>query len=76
MKISEMIKNLQDFMYDNGDIDCYYAIDDEGNGYNKVNYSPSLYYANDYGDVYCQEDYDEELDEDEKDDWTPICVVN
>ena len=29
MKVSEMIKNLQDFMEENGDIDCYYAEDDE-----------------------------------------------
>lgn len=36
MKVSEMIKNLQKFMKDNGDLDCWYAVDDEGNGYQKV----------------------------------------
>ena len=31
MKVSEMIKNLQEFIEKNGDLDCYYAVDDEGN---------------------------------------------
>lgn len=30
MKISQMIKNLQSFMSEHGDLDCYYAVDDEG----------------------------------------------
>ena len=75
MKISEMIKNLQEFMAEHGDLDCWYAEDDEGNGYQKVYYSPSLYYANEYGDIYTQEDWDE-ADEDDREDLTPICVVN
>lgn len=36
MKVSEMIKNLQEFMAGHGDIDCYYSEDDEGNGYHEV----------------------------------------
>lgn len=75
MKISEMIKNLQEFMDENGDIECWYAEDDEGNGYHKVYYDPSLYYVNTYGDVYQQEDYDE-VDEEDKKDLRPICIVN
>ena len=31
MKVSEMIENLQNFMNENGDLDCWYAKDDEGN---------------------------------------------
>ena len=75
MKISEMIKNLQEFMNESGDLDCYYAVDDEGNGYSRIYYDPSKYYVNKYGDVFQQEDYDE-ADEEDKKDLTPICVVN
>lgn len=75
MKISEMIKNLQEFMAEHGDIDCWYAKDDEGNGYQEIYYSPTLMYANKYDDVFGQADYDE-ADEDDKEDLTPICIVN
>ena len=75
MKISEMIKNLQEFMAEHGDIDCYYAVDDEGNAYHEVYFSPSFRYVNEYGDVYSQEDLDEE-DEEDKKDFKPICIVN
>lgn len=72
MKISEMIENLQEFMEEHGNIDCYYATDDEGNDYHEVYYSPTFYYVNTYGDVFNPT----EIDEDEKEDLTPICVVN
>lgn len=76
MKISEMIKNLQEFMEGHGDIDCYYAVDDEGNDYKEVYYSPTLMYVNEYdGDVFGKADYDE-ADEEDREDLTPICVVN
>ena len=75
MKVSKMIKNLQEFMAEYGDLECWYAIDDEGNGYKRVYYDPSLYYLDEYGDVWQQEDYDE-ADEDEKEDLKPICIVN
>ena len=75
MKISEMIKNLQEFMVENGDLDCWYARDDEGNGYQRIYYDPSLYYVNEYNEVYTQEDWDE-ADEDDRDDLKPICIVN
>lgn len=75
MKISEMIKNLQEFAFKHGDVDCYYATDDEGNNYCEVHFSPSLMYVNEYGDVFGQNDYDE-TDEDDREDLTPICIVN
>lgn len=75
MKVSKMIKNLQEFMAEHGDLECWYAVDDEGNGYKRVYYDPSLYYLDEYGDVLQQEDYDE-ADEDEKEDLKPICIVN
>lgn len=75
MKISEMIKNLQEFMAEHGDLDCWYAIDDEGNGYQKVYYEPTLMYVDEYDDVFSENYYDE-VDEDDREDLTPICIVN
>ena len=75
MKISEMIKNLQEFMEEHGDLDCWYATDDEGNGYQMVSYDPTLMYVNEYDDVFGQDAYDE-ADDDDREDLTPICIVN
>ena len=41
-KISELIKELQNIQKNNGDLDCYYSVDDEGNGYRKIEYSPTI----------------------------------
>ena len=41
MKISEMIKELQNIQEVYGDLTCYYASDDEGNEYRKVAYTPT-----------------------------------
>ena len=56
---TEMIKNLQEFMEENGDIDCYYAVDDEGNDYKEVYYKPTLMLENPYGDLYQVEEIEE-----------------
>ena len=75
MKVSEMIENLEEFKAKYGNIECWYTEDDEGNGYYKVYFEPSLYYVDSDGTVYNDE---EELEycgvniEDVK----PICVVN
>lgn len=78
MKVSEMIKNLQDFMEENGDIDCYYAVDDEGNGYNEVYYKPTLMLEAPYGDLYSVKEIEEDdsLDEDERGEFKKVCIVN
>lgn len=74
MKISEMINNLQEFMTEHGDIECWYAADDEGNAYREVYYTPSLYYVNEDGDVYqTLEDIDPE---DYVEDMRQICIIN
>lgn len=75
MKISEMITNLQEFMKEHGDLECYYAADDEGNAYHPVYYSPSCYYVGKYGDIYQEEDI---LDEDPEyiEDLKSVCIVN
>ena len=78
MKISEMIKNLQEFMNENGDIDCYYAVDDEGNGYKPVYYSPTLMFENSSGDLYSARDLEDDdgLDEDDKAEFNKVCIIN
>lgn len=74
MKISEMIKNLQNFMAENGDLECWYAKDDEGNGYQEVHYEPSKYYVDEDGDVLQLEDL--EYYELHIEDVEPICIIN
>ena len=75
MKISEMIKNLQEFMNEHGDLDCWYAVDDEGNDFKKVHYDPSLRYTAEWlDDIYTAEDLGW-MEEDPKD-CVAICVVN
>lgn len=71
MKISEIIKNLQSFMSEHGDLDCYYAEDDEGNCYHEVYYKPSLFYKNDYGNIFSYVQNQENIAELKKN-----CVVN
>ena len=75
MKISEMIKSLEAVMAANGDIECYYAVDDEGNAYHPVYFEPSVYWIGEYGDVYQDDDlegaYPEEIAE-----LKQICIVN
>ena len=75
MKISEMIKNLESVMAANGDIECYYAKDDEGNTYHPVYFEPSVYWINHYGDVFQDEDLKDEDPEDIAE-LKQICIVN
>jgi hypothetical protein len=75
MKVSQMIKNLQDFKKKHGDLDCWYAVDDEGNNYHEVCWAPSLYYVDDDCNVYSnmEDVYDCDL---EPEDVREICIVN
>ena len=75
MKISDMIRNLYGFLKENGDLECWYAADDEGNEYREVHFPPSLYYANDNGDVY-QSIQDFDFNEDLVDGIRQICIIN
>jgi hypothetical protein len=75
MKISEMIRNLQDVAYKYGDLECWYAVDDEGNAYRPVYYEPSIYYVNAYGDMFQEEDLDGE-DEEDIAELARVCIVN
>lgn len=42
MKISETIKNLKEIVKQYGDLDCWSAKDDEGNGYDKIHFDPTV----------------------------------
>lgn len=75
MTISEMIKNLEAVMLTNGDLECYYAVDDEGNAYHPIHWEPSVYYVNQYGDVFQDEDLEDEDPEDIAE-LQYICIVN
>lgn len=75
MTISEMIKNLEDVMEEHGDIEVWYAEDDEGNNYYPVYWSPSVYYVNKYDEVFHKEDLEGEDPEDIAE-LQHICIVN
>lgn len=61
MRISEVIKNLQKIKKENGDLECFTAIDDEGNGYYRVFFDPSIkYIINDIGERYVDLYHDKE----------------
>ena len=52
MKISELIIKLQEIQEQYGDLEYYCAIDDEGNGFNKIYYSPSVRFNIDKQEEY------------------------
>ena len=70
-----MIKNLEAVMLANGDLECYYAVDDEGNAYHPVYFEPSVYYRNEYGYIFQDEDLEDEDPEDIAE-LKCICIVN
>ena len=73
MRLTEYITQLQRIKDEYGDLELIYAKDDEGNGYNKVNYLPTrVYYNESDRDVIGElefEDYD--LTE-----YITVCCVN
>ena len=84
MNLSNYIAGLQKILDQCGDLPCYYSRDDEGNGYQKVEYDGSLYYVTELDsrldDVYSkQEEYNDCVEEGYADEGLtliPICVVN
>ena len=44
MKVSELIKNLENFKEEYGDLECWYASDPEGNSHFPLEYTPSKAY--------------------------------
>ena len=42
MKLKEYIEKLQELYLEHGDLELVYAVDDEGNYYDKVSYDPGI----------------------------------
>ena len=42
MKLSKHIEQLEEILKDNGDLDVVYSIDEEGNSFNEVCFTPSF----------------------------------
>ena len=42
MKISELVKSLLEIKEEYGDLECWYAEDDEGNGYTPISFDPTV----------------------------------
>ena len=83
MKLRKYIKSLKKFLKANGDMDCWYSIDDEGNGYETVYGAGTLFYKNKEDDwrtdeVYGYEEFREMAEDGELniEDFEKICVVN
>ena len=74
MKISEMIKNLVEFVAEYGDLECFFATDDEGNNYGKVMFAPTRMHTTIDGEIVTHEDIVEYEYEDGE--YEPICIVN
>lgn len=70
MTISQLIKNLQILMAEKGDLECWYAVDDEGNGYHPLSYESSFMYMDEDYEMYNVEDVDDEND------YEMVCIVN
>lgn len=71
MKVTELIRSLKVFVYEHGDIDCWYKHEDRCF---EMNHEPGAIYIDEYGIVYTQEDFDVDINDIK---WlTPVCVVN
>ncbi len=42
IKATQLIENLNKIIKEHGDLEICYSIDDEGNGYEEVHFSPSI----------------------------------
>ena len=62
MKLSKYIEGLQKTLKKHGDLEVVYAIDDEGNGYNSIQFDPTIGFFKDdsFYSVKNVEDYPEE----------------
>jgi len=52
MKLSEYIKGLKEILKTEGDIDCYYAVDEEGNDYKEVHFNGTVYQRDSDGEMW------------------------
>ena len=76
MKLKKYIEGLQKVLNEHGDIECYYARDDEGNGYQQVQFNGTVFYVR-HLQHYIDEIYsDEDIEEENVEKPIRICVVN
>lgn len=84
MKLSEYIKGLQEVFEEHGDIDCYYAVDDEGNAFRQVHYESEVRFLQPeivgkhftVEHLYMKNEISEEFDDCEKKSLVKVCLVN
>lgn len=77
MKISAYIEELKAILKTEGDLDCYYAVDEEGNGYGEILYSCSiLYKEKKHGDIENIAEEDFENGEYDFEDYEKVICVN
>lgn len=60
MKLSEMINYLQSLLKTNGDLDCCYASDDEGNAYSLIHFTPGIVFLNEDNELVHPDELDPE----------------
>lgn len=69
IKLSKYIEELNKLLKKEGDVDCFYAADEEGNSYKKVNYTGTIYFLDiqefKQGDIslISKEDFEEKINE-------------
>ena len=65
MTLSFYIMHLQKILEEDGDIECWYCRDDEGNYFQKVNYIPEtmVFIKSDYCNLHDMSDYAEILED-------------
>jgi len=61
MNLSEYIQGLQLLLKEEGDLECYYCVDDEGNGYDDVKFNGTVMYIDAEGEFFPVDE--KELDE-------------
>lgn len=77
MKFSEYIESLQRVLKENpesSDYEVITSIDDEGNGYNQVHYTPSIGFFGENRDWVSRDNYKEEPEEYSEYRENSICV--
>ena len=77
MTLKEYVDNLNKILADNpkaAEYEVVTSIDDEGNGYNRINYGPTLGILFDYNEFSPYDPDDEDNEEFVEDDINAICV--
>ena len=81
MKLNKYIEGLQKLLKEYGNHECYYAIDDEGNGYQKVIYNGTRFFIpqcdkEEYrlDSIYSEEDIVDY--EEDPTNFVPVIVIN